>query len=155
MVRLVTNTVLKRYQEAKYSAVALVSFYFQICQIQERAPCESVEDFLSWGGFLFQNSLGGMSTTMIGGVEQGASRIQIIHFGTADPPKWPPLPFPLLTVMSLHPQTLSLAGIISEPFQIWALVIFSPLSGKVALMAWTTYWAVFFSPTLESLMSLG
>lgn len=63
---------------------------------------------------------------MIGGAEQGAHRIQIIHFGIADSPKWPPLPFPLLAVMSLHPQTLSLAGIISKPYKICALVISSP-----------------------------
>lgn len=126
------------YQEAKYSAVALVSYYSE-CVRYERAPCESDEDFLSWGGFLFQNSLGGMSTTMIGGAERGARRIQIIHFGIADSPKWPPLPFPLLTVMSLHPQTLSLAGIISKPFKICALVIFSLLSGKVAMIAQTLF----------------
>lgn len=126
------------YQKAKYSAVVLVSYYSE-CVGYKRAPCESHEDFLSWGRFLFQNSLGGMSTTMIGGAEQGARCIQIIHFGIADSPKWPPLPFPLLTVMSLHPQTLSLAGIISKPFKICAMVIFSPHSGKVALIAQTLF----------------
>lgn len=74
------------------------------------------------GRFLFQNPLDGLSPAVIGGTEQGARRIRIIHFGIAGSPKWPPLPFPLLSVMSLHPQTLSLREIISKPFKTCALV---------------------------------
>lgn len=106
-----------------------------MCQIQERVPCESDEDFLCWGEFLFQNSLGGMSATMMGVAEPGTRRNQIIHFGIAYSPKWPPLPFLLSTVMSLHPQTLSLTGIISKLFKTGASAICSSLSEKVALIA--------------------
>lgn len=56
------------YHESKYSAVVLSE-----CVRYERAPCESDEDFLSWGRFLFQNSLGGMSPTMVGGAELGST----------------------------------------------------------------------------------
>lgn len=92
---------------------------------------DSHEGSLSWGRFLFQNSLGGMYPTTIGGAEQGARCIQIIHFGRAESPKWPPLLFPRLYCHGLHPQTLSLAGIISKPLNICAVDIFS---GKGALI---------------------
>lgn len=80
VLKLATNSAqvpdcpILEYQEAKYSAVVLVSHYSE-CVRYERAPYESDEDFLSWGRFLFQNSLGGMSMTMIGGAEHGARRI--------------------------------------------------------------------------------
>lgn len=82
-----------------YSAAVIV-FYYSDCVGYRRALCESDDGSLSWGRFLFQNSLGGMYPTMIGGAEQGARCIQIIHFGRAESPKWPPLLFPLLTVMA-------------------------------------------------------
>ena len=62
----VPNGPISEEQEVKYSAVILISCYSE-CVGYERAPSESVEDFLSWGRFLFQNSLGGTSMTMIGG----------------------------------------------------------------------------------------
>lgn len=81
VLKLATNSAqvpdcpILEYQEAKYSAVVVrVSHYSERVRY-ERAPCESDGDFLSWGRFLFQNSLGGMSMTMIGGAEHGARRI--------------------------------------------------------------------------------
>ena len=76
------------------------------------------------------------------GVEQGPLCLQIIHCGIANSPKWPPLPFSLLAVISLHPQTLSLARIICKPYKICAGVIFSPLPRKLALIIWAIYLSV-------------
>lgn len=57
---------------------------------------------------------------------------------------------PPLNCHGLHPQTLSLAGIISKPLEIFALVIFSPLSLKVTLIIWILFLTVNLILILES-----
>lgn len=115
---------------------------FTMCQIRERVPRESDEEFSGWSTFLFQNSLGGICGTMMGVVEQETWCIQIIHFGIADSPRWPPVPFLLSAVMILHLQTLSRVEIILKLFKIFAFTFYSSLSWKVTLIAQTSLFNV-------------